>query len=189
MTSTDQFWILLSLYFPRLHGLKPPVLNFTNFKFSKQHSGLWSGSVTQVKVRRLSQRYHMLDWIKLTSIDIFWRFSLERVSLVVRYRTQERNILVLNTATTTTPFNNWKEKQFVSYLQIYIVVIMTFINGKFYTLNLHVLVASRYPNLLTRFVFKLAGPFFTYNLQSHWGVHVSWWDFFLQYREYQGNFL
>jgi len=66
---------------------------------------------------------------------------------------------------------------------------MTFIHGMFCTLARCVLVTSRYPNLLTHCDFTVAGPFFTHNLKSHSGIQVSWWDFFVHYREYQGNFL
>jgi len=47
-------------------------------------------------------------------------------------------------------------------------------NGILYTLVRCVLVASRYPNLLTLGDFKLPGPFFTHNLQSHSSIQVSW---------------
>jgi len=58
-----------------------------------------------------------------------------------------------------------------------------------------VLVASRYPNLLTHCDCTVAGLFSTHNLKSHSGIQnqilvsKSLGEIFVHYKEYQGNFL
>jgi hypothetical protein len=87
---------------------------------------------------------------------------------MVRYRIQEKTMLGLKTAFFKHPFLRTRKciiktelrTQLVTYLQIYIDEIMTFICGTLYTLARFLSVASRYPNLLTRCDFKFTDPFF-----------------------------